>query len=269
MAAGVGPLMHRELERYGLASLGDWLSTAIITGMSEEQLQLELYERPEFKQRFPAIEARRRAGLSPVSVDEYLEYEAVSRSAAKALGVDISQEEINNLLTNDVSVAEAQDRLTIAARAVHRADQNTRDELNRLYGISTGDLVRYWLDPKKEAPVLERRFATAMISGEAQRSGFRTELNTDQLDYLYNRGLTGENAADAFGKLVQNQELFEAVDSTEQDMDVDSQLQVLTGDQNLMGQVAKRGEKRAAKFQEGGSFSTGRTGVGGLGSANT
>jgi len=267
--AGVGPLMQRELERYGIGSLGPWLSNMIITGASEEQMMLELYERPEFKARFPAIETRRRAGLSPVSVDEYLEYEAVTRTAAKALGVDVSQEEINGLLSNDVSAKEAQDRLSIAARAVYRTDANTRDELNRLYGVTTGDLVRYWLDPKKEAPVLERRFATAMISGEARRSGFQQELNVEQLEYLYGRGMEGENAAEAFGKLVANQELFESVDQTEQDISVDDQLKVLTGDVGLSGQVAKRGEKRAARFQEGGQFSTGSTGVSGLGSANT
>jgi len=261
--------MQRELERYGLSSLGPWLSTAIITGMSEDQLMLELYERPEFKTRFPAIEARRKAGLSPISIDEYLEYEAVQRSAAKSLGVDISTDDINALLANDVSAKEAQDRLTLAARAVYRTDQFTRDKLASLYGITTGDLVRYWLDPKKEAPVLERRFATSMIAGEALRSGFQADLSTDQLEYLYNRGVTGENAADAFGKLVQSAELFEAVDTTEQDIGVEGQLKVLTGDASLAGQVATRGERRAARFQEGGGFGTWSTGVSGLGSANT
>lgn len=268
-APGVGPLMQRELERYGLASLGSWLSNMIITGASEEQLMLELYERPEFKARFPAIDARRKAGLSPISVDEYLEYEAVSKAAAKSLGVDISQDEINQLLVNDISVKEAQDRMAIAARSVYRADAFTRQELNRLYGITTGDLVRYWLDPKKEAPVLERRFATAMISGEARRSGFDQELNTDQLEYLYSRGVTGENSAEAFGKLVASEELFESVDSTEQDIGIDDQLKLLTGDAGIAGEVEKRAQKRVGRFQEGGGFSTGGSGVSGLGSANT
>jgi hypothetical protein len=132
-----------------------------------------------------------------------------------------------------------------------------------------GDLTEYWMDPNKKLPDLQRRFATSEIDVSAQRSGFDTRLQTEQLEYLYGRGLTGETAPDAFGALVENEELFEAVDETEEDIDIDSQLALITGDADLRQQVERRGERRFALGSGGGSFATGREGVAGLGTAET
>lgn len=268
MATAIGPQMARTLERYGLGSLAPWLSERIIKGIGEDQIMLELYDRPEFTNRFPAIKKREAAGLPPVSIEEYLQYEAVTRQAARAFGVEISQDKINALIAGNVSAKEAQDRLDIASRAALQSDSFTRAELNRLYGVTTGDLVNYWLDPKETQVTLQRRFVAGQIAGEAKRSGFDTEMSTGSLHYLQNRGMTGETAAQAFGQLVETEELFEAVDDTEQDIGLDDQLKLITGDVDVANEVERRAEKRVAKFGEGGSFATGKSGVAGLGTAN-
>ena len=269
MAAPVGPLMEKMLERYGLAGLAPWLSNHIVSGTPIEEIELELYDRPEFINRFPAIRQRGREGKPPLSVDEYLEYERTTRAMANTFGVTLSQSEINASLIHEVSPQEMQERLTLASRAVYQIDATTRQQFQERYGIGTGDLTRYWLDPKKELPALQRRFVQGDIAGSAVRTGFNRELSEENLGMLYDRGVTGENAAEGFGALVESQELFEAVDGTENDIEVEDQLGLLTGDAELMGEVQKRGEKRAAKFKEGGGFSTGNKGVSGLGSANT
>lgn len=270
MAVNLGPIMSKMLARYGLTQLGVWLSKRITAGASPEEIELELYDRPEFIRRFPAIRERERAGLPPLSVDEYLSYEASASAAAKSLGVRISQDEINRLLTANVSINElVEDRLSLAARAVHMVPQEFRSELNRLYGIQDGDLIRYWLDPKKEAPELQRRFAAASISEQAQRTGFSDELSAQQAEGLVDRGMSADRAAEAFDMLVRAEELFSATDATEDDITIDDQLALLTGDTKLAEDVERRGERRAARFGEGGDFATGRTGVAGLGKATT
>ena len=264
----LGPILSRLLDRYGLGSLKDWASTQLVDNVSEEEFLLALYDRPEFKTRFWMIGERERKGLSPVSAEMVLAYEAQVAQMAKAFGVTVTQRQAGEMMANDISAAEVEDRIGIAAAAVYQSPPETRAALNRLYGITAGDLVNYWLDPKKTAPILQRRFTSAQIAAEAERVGFATQLTGTQAESLFEAGLGVEAARQGFGQLVEAEQLFEAVDVTEEDLDIDTQLQLLTGNVDVAEQVGRRGERRAARFQEGGGFATGKTGVAGLGSAS-
>lgn len=268
MATVVGPLLSQLLARYGLESLAPWLAERITQDTSEEQIQLELYDRPEFKARFPAVAAREKAGLPPVSIEEYLTYENQMSQVSRAYGITLDKSKVDALISNNVSAAEAEDRVGIAARAVYQTDQTTRAELSRLYGIETGDLINYWLDPRDQMPVLQRKFVTGQIAGEAKRAGFREQLTAGQAGYLYEAGVTGENAGEAFGKLIEAETLFQATDRTETDIGVDDQLALVAGDVRVGQEVVRRAGRRVAAFEGGGSFAAGKTGIAGLGSAS-
>lgn len=268
MAENIGPIMQQMLDRYGLGSLATWLSQRITAGASPEQVELELYDRPEFITRFPAIRIRGREGLPPLSVDEYLAYENTMNQMAKAFGTTLTKEQTDAMLAANVSASEGQERLGMYAKAVYQSPPEVRNRLETFYGISTGDMVGYLTDPKTQLPVLQRRFAAADIAASAMRAGYDRELSAEQGERLFEAGVTGESALEGFGQLIEAEELFEAVDVTEEDLDLDQQLSLLAGNQDLAAAVATRGERRAARFQEGGAFSTGREGVAGLGSAN-
>lgn len=268
MATVVGPLLSQLLARYGLESLAPWLAERIIKDTSEEQIQLELYDRPEFKARFPAIAAREKAGLPPVSVEEYLAYEGQMSQVSRAYGISLNKDRVDALIGQNVSAAEAEDRIGIAARAVYQTDPTTRAALSRLYGIETGDLIDYWLNPREQMPVLQRKFVTGQIAGEAQRVGYGQQLTAAQAGYLFDQGVTGETATDAFGKLVESETLFQSADITEADIGVDDQLKLIAGDVKVGQEVEKRAGKRVAAFEAGGGFASGKTGLAGLGSAN-
>ena len=75
------------LQGYGLNGMLDWVKSKLIAGASEAEIQLEMYEQPAFKARFPVIDARRAAGLNPVSVAEVLEYETRGRELMRRAGV--------------------------------------------------------------------------------------------------------------------------------------------------------------------------------------
>lgn len=264
----VGPQTQALLSQYGLGSLVGWASSAVINNLSPDEFELELFKRPEFHNRFPAIRAREKANLPALSVDEYLSYESFASQAANAFGVSLSKTEINSMLAADISTAELQDRLGIAAQAVYQTNQIERDELARLYNITSGDLVKYWLDPKKTAPELQKRWAAAQISSEAVRAGFDTQLAYHEAEGLFRSGMDAGQAREAFGELVASEELFESVDETEEDISLRDQLQLITGNVDIAQQVEKRAGKRVARFQEGGSFASGQEGLAGLGSAN-
>jgi hypothetical protein len=263
-----GPLLTKYLQDIGLGSLTHWASDHIQRGSSEAEIELSLYRRPEFQARFPGIFHREKYGYPPISVAEYLSYENTVNQMARSYGVTLSKERVDALISLNVSANETEERLGLAAQAVFRSDPTTRERLSTLYGIGTGDLISYWLNPREELPKLQRRFVAADVAGAAIRAGFDQALTAGQAEFLVDRGMTGEAATESFGTLVQNEELFEAVDVTETDIDVDEQLRLITGDVDIAQQVERRGERRRAMFEGGGGFATGESGVAGLGTAN-
>jgi predicted cupin superfamily sugar epimerase len=82
LKGNIGPQMQALLQRYGLEDMTRWVADAIVHGKSQEQIMLEIYDQPAFQKRFPSIIGREKAGLSPISVEEYLAYE----QAAESLG---------------------------------------------------------------------------------------------------------------------------------------------------------------------------------------
>lgn len=265
----LGPMLTNLLKRSGLEELTAWASKMVIEGASEAEIEISLYDQPEFRRRFPMIFARANAGYGAISVQEVLDYENGAMEMAKSYGMSVSREEISSLIANDVSLQEADSRMGLAAQAVHRSSTEMREQLSRLYGVTAGDLTRYWLNPTKELPVLQRRFIAAGIAEQASRAGFRQELTAGQAEGLARLGVDAGSASEGFGRLVANEELFEAVDDTESDIGVEDQLRLITGDAELVGQVERRAEKRRSPFQGGGGFATGDTGIAGLGSASS
>lgn len=268
MATVVGPLLSQLLARYGLESLAPWLAERIIKNTSEEQIQLELYDRPEFKARFPAVAAREKAGLPPVSIEEYLTYENQMSQVSRAYGTTITKDRVDNLIANNVSAAEAEDRVGLVATAIYRSDPVARQQLAERYGITMGNLIDVALNPREELPKLQRKFIQAEIAGAGIRSGFNQPLSEAQVGVLYDAGVTRETATEAFGKLIEAENLFQATDRTETDIGVDEQLALVAGNVRVGQEVVRRAGKRVAAFEGGGSFAAGETGIAGLGTAS-
>jgi hypothetical protein len=256
----VGPQLANVLSRYGLQSLTEWASLAIIQGWSDDQVILALYDRPEFKQRFPAIFARESAGLPPISVDEYLDYERTAISLASTWNLPISKQEIDNLITNDVSAAELEQRFNIAATAEYESDAETRSELERLFGVTQGQRMRYWMDPKAELGTLQQQYRMGEIAGAALRAGYDQPLTASQASRLQQSGLTRNQALQGFSQLVSMQELFTPLNMGESAIDTSAQVEYLTGDADVAQMVEKRAAQRAAEFEGGGQYATNKEG---------
>ena len=111
----VPPILEDTLRRYGLLSLLDWAANAIINSWSPDQIVLEMYKRPEFKTRFPAIFELEAAKKPAISVQEYLAYEKTAASMAAMWGVELNKDEVDGLISNLVSPIELEKRFDLTA----------------------------------------------------------------------------------------------------------------------------------------------------------
>jgi hypothetical protein len=255
----VSPILERTLARYGLTSLLTWATEAIVLGWSDDQILLELYERPEFNSRFPGIKAREAAGFPPINPEEYLQYEDMMHSLSTMWGLGTTKTQIDNLISNNVSMKEAEERVNLAAAAVFEDDSETREEIQRLYGVGIGDLINYWMDPKRTMGVLQQQYRSAQIAGTSLRSGFG-QISEQQAQRLLQTGMGREQALTGFSQLVANEELFRSTIETEQEISRDQQIELLAGDTDLGKEMETRAARRLADYQGGGGFAAGSTG---------
>lgn len=254
----LGPMLAALLAQAGLESLTNWASNLAIHGATEAEIELDLYNQPAFKNRFKAIEARRQAGMSPISINDYLNFEASTKAMAATIGMPLDQNEIDSFLINDVSAKEVDDRMQIAAQAA-MSDTNTRSWLMSNFDISAGQIMKYWMDPKKEYPVLEQQFRMGLIGGAASRTGFGT-INTSQAQRLASIGMEQDAAASGFANLAHMASLFTPISGSEQSFTTDDQISLLTGDQEVTKAVEQQQRGRQAEFAGGGSYAAGQEG---------
>lgn len=270
---GALDIVKTFLDRYGLGGMADWAWQEIVNGASTSKVQLDLYDRPEFKQRFPAIEERRQKGLAPISPDEYISYERQAGQMMRAAGFPPSfydqPEDFHKLIGQDVSVQELSQRTALYQTAAYQVPQETRDTLKTLYGVDEGHLAAYFADPDRAMPLIQQRFQASQISGNAQVQGFGA-LNQTEAERLAALGVTPEQSMQGFGTVVQAAELFKQLPGeTTMGPGRDEALGLVAGNAQAQQAVQTQAAKRKAQFASGGGYAATNAGTTGLGSANS
>lgn len=248
------------LKSYGLESLQDWARQAIINDWSQEQFVLELYKRPEFRSRFAGMFALEAAGKPPVSVDEYLAYEKTAHATAAMWGLTLSKTEVDNLIGGEVSTIELGARFDLAAEALFNSDDETISELLRMNpNIQSGDLIRYYMNPKEELGKLQTSFRQAQIAGSAMRTGWG-QLTQEQAQRLQEVGLTREQSQTGFAELARMDQVMNPFSVTEDIITEEEQVQFLSGDIEAAARIEGRQRARLAEFAGSGGFAQGQQG---------
>lgn len=164
-------------EESGLGTLADRIIEFVKQGFSPQTIDFKITETPEFKLRFPANEARKKAGLPVLSLDEYIavenSYQSVLRQSNIPKGFYDSKDDFTKFIENDVSPQELKARVDIADRFVDGVESYFTDSLQRFYGLSKGDLIAYALDPERAMPLITRQVRAAEFGGEAARQGLQ------------------------------------------------------------------------------------------------
>lgn len=271
--------IQEYLNNLGLGSLSRWALDQLIQGHSSTIISQLLFERPEFKTRFPAYFERQAKGLTPISIAQIIDYENRSRQLMHAVGIPYSEmysnQYIQQRIADDVSLTEFSDRLTFAAERYYSTDPLIRQEQARLFNspvLSAGEEMAMILDPDIAFPVIQRQYAAASIGATALRTGYGM-LTQEQAALLESRGITPQQAQQGFNTLAQSRELFSPIAGELGSGTVISPEQQLAaqfyGSASDQDSIERQRERRLAQGQGRTAYTSSARGVTGLTPAST
>ena len=154
--------------------------------------------------RFPGNVARQAAGLAPLDPATYISteqsYQAVlSRAGIPASSPLMQASYIGELMGNDLSPAEVDQRVTAAQAAITATDPYTVAALQQNFGLTPTDMVTHLLDPSVAASTIQQKVTASQIQGEASRNGLSTNLANAM--YLAGAGVNQSAAQSGYGKV--------------------------------------------------------------------
>jgi hypothetical protein len=166
-------VLQDRFSKYGLTGLANKIKELAIDGATEATITLSLQATDEYKMRFKANEVRIKNGLTVLQPAEYLNLEDGYRQVLRAYGLKAfdNDEYVQQFIANDVSAAELSNRVVTAVQRVQNADPAVSKQLRDFYGIGSGDLVAYVLDPQQQFQKIERQVAASEIGVAAGRQG--------------------------------------------------------------------------------------------------
>jgi hypothetical protein len=260
------------LDDYGLGGLGDFVQGEIIAGRSITEIDQRVRTQPEWKTRFGVIDELKEKGLPAMSPAEVVAWEKEVTNQLQSAGVPSgfydSPDDFKDMILKGISPAEVSTRLYEGFVAAQTGSVETRRELERLYGVTEGEMAAFFLDPDKTLGLIQQRFTAAQRAGTAIMTGYG-KLEAAEAERLAALGVSESAAQEGFGKLVQGKELFGGLPG-ENANDIGRQTQLdatFAGDANAAAEIEKRAKTRAGVFQQGGGFASGKEGYGGLGTA--
>lgn len=200
--------MFMLLEQYGLGSLAGVLKKLLLDGVSDQaSLMLSLQNTKEWKQRFWGNEMLRKNGLGVLSPAEYL---AVERSYAQVLknyglpeGFYDDPKDFAKWIGNSVSANELQQRAQMYSDITKREDPAIVAQLQKM-GMTEGGLLAHFMDPKRAAPLLQKRYQKVLLGAAAQRQGL--DVGGKYLGHLADMGVTEQQAVQGYGLISENLE---------------------------------------------------------------
>lgn len=262
-------LIDTFLANYGLASLGNTAWQWYLSGQSPDQILLNLRGTPEYKARFPAMDALAKQGRAITETD-YINYEKSihqqNQAAGLPQGMYDTADDIAKLLTSNVSPSEYQSRLQAYQTAAWQTPPEVRQALTDFYGISPGQLTAFFIDPDRALPLIQRDLASAQAEGTSVRTGFG-RLDQGTAEHLADLGLSQSALDTGFNKLANQQQLIQGLPGQQPGIGTSTALQAQF-DQNSQAQNQLEAAQAAqlAIFKKAGGPAATSQGVLGAGS---
>lgn len=186
-------------EEYGLGTLAPKIIEFLQQGYGSDTIYMLLQETPEWEQRFIANKARRKAGLSVLSPNEYIQTERAYRQALQAAGMPKgfydTQKDFTDFLIKDISPSEIAERATAARELADTVDAEGKRSLARS-GLGTGDYAAFLLDVNRAYPELRKQVDVALLNAERKRAGYG--YNDQFAEEMYRLGVTLDDAREGY-----------------------------------------------------------------------
>ncbi len=196
--------MRQKFTEFGLESLYGQLEKIWQEGFTQQDTAVvlaKLSSTQEYKTRFSANDARKKAGLAELTPGEYIGLENQYRDLTKTAGLSkyFSSEDFTKWIENDVSPVEAQTRVATAKKAVEDIDPAYRRAMSDMFGVDSDGLAAYFLNPEKTASVLEQQHNAAVVKGTA--TNFKVGIDAGTAELLGSQGVTASDAKQGFGRV--------------------------------------------------------------------
>jgi hypothetical protein len=137
-----------------------------------------------YKQRFSANETRVKNGLKPLTPSEYLatekSYRATLKDAGLPPGFYDSSDDFAGFIGQDTSPYEIKLRADAAARAVNNTDPSYTKALQDIYGIDSGMMTAFMLDPERALPLVEKQAKAVEFGTAAVKQGLQATTMGEQ-----------------------------------------------------------------------------------------
>lgn len=265
-------VIGQVLGDYGLTSLTTWAWTQITSGATSAQVLLNMQQTTQFKQRFPGIVQRQKAGLPPISPADYISYETQMKQLEHQYGLPggflSTPDRIGNLIGQDVSASEVQARVQQGYAVVAYAPAEVRQAFTAMFGANgDGALAAHFLTTDAATPLLEQQATGAQFSGIASMGG--AHMSTQDAMTLAQNGVSASQVQSGVSQLEQQRGLFNA--------NVGEQPGLSEGKEGIESQfglnataeaaVTAREQTREAEFKGGGAPYTDQYGASGAGAA--
>lgn len=161
-----------------------------------------------FQTRFPGWSQMVKNGYNAISPQQYLnledQYHAILSNAGLPKGFYDDPSDFGQWIAQDISPAEIQQRVAMATQAAKSIDPAVRDLMAQHYGLATGDVAAYFLDPDRALPTIERQYNAAQVATWAQKNGFQIN-DMNRYEDLVDKGVTPAQAAQGYGTVAQVQ----------------------------------------------------------------
>jgi len=186
--------VDQTLTQWGLQGMGDWAwqqITAQGDNVNATGVIDELRGTPQYAAVFPGNVQRMQAGQPPIDESTYKSLEDAYQGFGQQYGLPagfLSKTVMGNLIANNVSASEFQQRAVNAYQIAMKAPQETRDLLNQYYGINTGDLAAYYFSPQQSLTSSIQQTQAAVLGTEAVATGFGN-LSKAQAENLQQMGM--------------------------------------------------------------------------------
>ena len=189
-------------EGYGLGTLAPKILEYVQQGYGSDTITMLLQRTDEYKRRFAANEARKKAGLPVLPPNEYLAteqaYRQIMRNAGLPNGFYDSPEDFNRFLSVDVSPTELKTRVDLAVQATEFADPALTRAL-KAQGVDTGSITAWFLDEKKAIPLITKQMNAAQIGAAALRNSL--EMDPTRSMEWAKQGITADQAKQGYGQI--------------------------------------------------------------------
>jgi hypothetical protein len=154
----------------------------------------------------------------------------------------------------------------MAAAGAFQTSQEVKDTFKNYYGIDSGGLTAYFLDPARAQPLLTKQYTAAQIGAEGANVGLG--IDTQFAEEAVMGGISREEARAGFGKAAGQKGLTVGRGDTVTEAQL-AKTSIGMGTAEDTADIERAAGSRVGRFQGGGEFLQTQKGSVGLGSAAT